>query len=71
MAPTDPRCTIGTNIETNAVCVTLMAKLLRRYRANKKTIIIFGTVLEVEIGTKATALGRRRAFVVTKFDLGG
>ena len=30
-----------------------------------------GTVLEVEIGPKATALGRRRTFVVARFDLGG
>ena len=33
--------------------------------------MLVGTVLEVEIGPKATALGRHRTFVVTKFDLGG
>ena len=44
---------------------------MRRYIANKKTIIIVGTVLELEIGPKATALGRLRTFVVTRFDLGG
>ena len=38
---------------------------------NKETIILVGTVLEVEIGPKATALGRRRNFVVGKFYLGG
>ena len=38
---------------------------------NKKTRILVDIVLEVEIGTKATALGRRRTFVVTRFDLGG
>ena len=38
---------------------------------NTKTIILVGTVLEVEIGTKTTALGRRRTFVVAKFYLGG
>ena len=38
---------------------------------NNKTIILVGTVLKVEIGTKVTALGRRRTFVVTRFDLGG
>ena len=42
-----------------------------RYRANKKTRILVGTVLEVEIGLKETALGRRRTFVVAIFDLGG
>ena len=38
---------------------------------NKKTRILVGTVLEVEIGPKATALGRRRTFVVARFDLVG
>ena len=33
-------------------------------------MIIIGTVLEVEIGTKATVLGRRKTSVVVKFDLG-
>ena len=64
MAPTNPRCTIGTKIETKAVHVTSLAECSRRYRANKKTGIIVGTVLEVEIGLKATDLGRRRTFVV-------
>ena len=71
MAPTDPRCTIGTKIKTKAVHVTSMSECLRRYGANKKNIIIIGTVLEVEIGLKATALGRRRTFLVARFDLGG
>ena len=44
---------------------------MRRYGANKKTRILVGTVLEVEIGPMATTLGRRRSFVVEKFDLGG
>ena len=44
---------------------------MRRYGANKKTIILVGTVLEVEIGPKETALGRHRTFVVAGFDLGG
>ena len=69
MAPTDPHCTIGTNIDTKAVHVTSLAECSRRYGANKKTRIIVGTVLEVEIGLKATALGRCRTFVVTRFDL--
>ena len=38
--------------------------------AKNKTRILVDTVLEVEIGPKATALGRRRTFVVAKFDLG-
>ena len=39
---------------------------------NKKTSrIIVGAVLEVEIGPRADASGRRRTFVVGKFDLGG
>ena len=71
MAPNNPRCTIGTKINTRAVHVTSISKCLRRYGANKKTRIIVGTVLEVEIRTKATALGSRRTFVVEKFDLGG
>ena len=71
MAPTDPRCTIGTKIKTKAVRVTSLDNCLRCYGANKKTIILVGTVLEVEIGLKATALGRRRNFVVARFDLGG
>ena len=71
MAPTDPRCTIGTNIKTKAVPVTSMDDFLRRNGENKKTIILVGTVLEVEIGKKETVLGRRRTFVVVIFDLGG
>ena len=71
VAPTDPRCTIGTNINTKAVHVTSLAKCSRRYGANKKIIILVGTVLEVEIGLKANALGRRRTFVVAIFYLGG
>ena len=38
---------------------------------NKKTIILVGTVIEVEIGTKATTSVRCRTFVFTTFDLGG
>ena len=71
MAPTDPHCNIGTNIETKAGHVTSLAEFSRRYRAKKKTRILVGTVLEVEIGPKATVLGRCRTFVVTRFDLGG
>ena len=71
MAPTDPRCTVGTKIETKAVHVTSLAECSRRYGATKKTIILFGTVLGVEIRPKATALGRHRNFVVAIFDLGG
>ena len=63
MAPTDPRCTIGTKIDTKAVHVTSLAKCLRRYRVKKKTRNIFGTVIEVKIRQKATALGRCRTFV--------
>ena len=44
---------------------------LRRYKANKKTRVLVGTVLEVEIGKKATALGRRRTFVVARSELFG
>ena len=71
MAPPNPLCAIRTKIETNSVLVTSLAECLRHYGANKKTIILIGTVLEVEIGSKATTLGRRRTFVVAKFDLGG
>ena len=70
MTPTNPRCTIGKDIETKAVHLTSLDKCLRRYRANKKKIILVVTILEVEIGPKATALGRRRTFVVARFDLG-
>ena len=38
---------------------------------NKKTIILVGTVLEVEIGPKGTALSRRMTAVVIKLDPGG
>ena len=51
--------------------VTSLAECLGRYGGNNKPRIIVGTVLEVEIGTKATTLGRRRTFVVTKFEHGG
>ena len=71
MAPTDPCCTIRTNIESKARHVTSLAKCLRRYGANKKTRILVGTILEVEIGPKATALGRHKTFAVARFDLGG
>ena len=50
--------------------VTSLAECLRRYRANKKTRIIVDTVVEVEIGSKATIFGRCRHFVVVRFDLG-
>ena len=69
MALTNPRCNSRNKIKTKAVHVTSLDKCLRRYRANKKTIIIVDTVLEVEIGPKATALGRCRNFVVSRFDL--
>ena len=62
---------IGTNVYTKVVHVTSLAECLRRYRANKKTRIIVDTVLEVGIGPKATAFGRRRTFVVVRFYLGG
>ena len=71
MAPTDPHCTIGTKIDTKAVHVTSLAECSRRYGSKKRTIILIGTVLEVEIGPKATVLGRHRTFVVARFDLGG
>ena len=71
MALTDPCCTIGNKIKNKAVHVTSLTKCLRTYGAKKKTIILVGTVLEVEIGTKATALGMRSTFVVIRFDLGG
>ena len=71
MAPADPCCDIGTNIDTTAVNATSLAECLRRYGANKKIRILVGTVLEVKIGPKATELGRRRTFVVIKYDLGG
>ena len=64
MAPTDTRCTIRTNLNTNSVNITSLAECSGRYGVNKKTIIIFGTVLEVEIGPKTTVLGRRRTFIV-------
>ena len=71
MALTGTLCTIWTNIETKAVHVNSLAECLRRYRANNKTRILVFTVLEVEIGPKATVLGRGRTFVVATFDLGG
>ena len=71
MAPTNPSCTIGTKIDTKAVHVTSLAKCSRRYEADKKTRILVGSVLEVGIGPKATAFGRRRTFVVAIFDRGG
>ena len=70
MAPTDPRCTIGTKTDTKAVYVNSLDECSGRCRANKKTRIIVGTVHEVEIGMNATALCRRRTFVVAIFDLG-
>ena len=70
-APTNPRCTIVTKIDTKAVHVTSLEECSRRYGANKKTRIIVGTVLEVEIGPKVTELGRRRNFPASRFDLGG
>ena len=70
MAPTDPRCTIETKIKTKAVHVTSLAECSRRYRENNKNIILVGTVLQVEIGTKGTVLGRCRDFFVARFYLG-
>ena len=44
---------------------------MRRFVANKKTITIVGTVLEVEIGPKVNTSGRCRTLVVLKYDPGG
>ena len=71
VVPTDPHFTSGTKIENKAVHVTSLAECLGRYGANKKTIILVGTVLGMEIGPKETALGRRRTFGVARFNLGG
>ena len=71
MAPTDPHYTIGTKIEIKALHATSLAKCLRRYKENKKTRILVGTVLEVEIGPNTTALDKCRTFVVAKLDLVG
>ena len=70
MTPTDPYYTTGTKIENKAVHVTSLAECVRRYGANKKTRILVGTILEMKIGTKATALGRRMTFVVAISNLG-
>ena len=51
------------DMDTKAMHVTSLADCSRRYGANKKTRILVGTVLEVEIGPKATALGRCRIFL--------
>ena len=67
MVLTNPSFTIG----TKAVYVTSLAKCSRHSGANRKTRILLGTVLKVEIGLNATALVRRRTLVVTKFNLGG
>ena len=71
IAPPNLRCTIVTNIKTKYVHITSLSDLSRHYGANKKTRIIVGTFHEVEIGPKATALGRHRNCVVTRFELGG
>ena len=49
MAPTNPCCNIGTKIKTKAMHVTSLSVCLRCYISHKKTIIIVGNVLEVEI----------------------
>ena len=71
MAPSDLCCTIGTNVDTKVVLVTSLAECSKRYRDKKKTIIIIGTVLDVEICPKVTTLGRRRNVLIEKIDLGG
>ena len=50
---------------------TSLEEWSRHYGANNKTRILVGTVLEVKIGPKETALIRRRTFVVARFYLGG
>ena len=71
MVRTNTGFTIRTNIETKDVHAISLTEWSRRYRANNKTRIFVHTVLEVEIGLKVTALGRRRTFAVAKFDFGG
>ena len=71
MSLTNPCCAIGTNLDTKAVHVTSMDECLRHNGDNKKSIILVGTILEVEIGPKANALVRQRNFFVAKFDFGG
>ena len=57
MVPTDLRYIIGTKIYTKDVHVTSLDECSGRYGANNKTIIIFGTVLEVEIGAEVNCIG--------------
>ena len=71
VTPPDLRCTIRAKIDTKAVLVTSLDYLVRCYGKNKKTRIIVGTFLEVEIRPKSTTSGMCRAFDVAKFDLGG
>ena len=47
MGPPDPRCTIVTKIEVDAVIVASLYDSSRRYGANNKTRILVGTVIEV------------------------
>ena len=49
MAPPNPRCTIGTKIETNTFSFTSLTECSKRYGANKKIKILFGDVLEVKV----------------------
>ena len=71
MAPPYKICTIRKNIEAKAVLVTSLDEFSRHYGFNKKNIILIGTALEVEIGLKATTLGRHRTFIVENNCLGG
>ena len=45
--------------------------MLKALRSEQGSRILIGTVLEVEIVPKVTALGRRSTFAVKKIDLGG
>ena len=71
MAPPDPRCTIVTKIEANAVLITSLSECLRRYGSKKKTKILVGAVLEGEIGPNTNTPGRCKTFVIAKFGPSG
>jgi hypothetical protein len=68
MAPVNPKRTPGAAIHVKALSITSLAECSRRYGVKKKTKLLTGTVLRVELRTTG---GRRSTWIHGTFDLGG
>ena len=67
----DTRKVVGSRISAKAMHVTNLAECARRYGANKKTKVLYGTVVE-HVSQRNNPNSRRVTnIIVGDFDLGG